>query len=56
MISSLSGPCIQGLYDRAPESFEIGQFYTRLQSGELTRAQLIEEFAAGENLSKPVMS
>jgi len=33
----------QGLYDRAPESFEIGQFYTRMQSGELTRAQLIEE-------------
>ena len=36
----------QGLYDRAPESFELGQFYTRLQSGELTRAQLIEELCS----------
>ena len=48
--------CIQGLYDPGPKFFEIGQFYTRLQSGEITRAQLIEELAAGENLSKPVMS
>jgi hypothetical protein len=33
----------EGLYSRVPVGYELGQFYNRLQNGELTRPQLIGE-------------
>ena len=33
----------RGLYDRNPTGSELGRYYLRLQSGDLSRTQLIEE-------------
>jgi hypothetical protein len=38
----------KGLYGRVPVDYEIGQSFNPLRSGELTRAQLIEDMQEGE--------
>jgi hypothetical protein len=41
-----------GLFDRSPESFELGQFYGRLREGAITRADVLKELRTGVEFTK----